>query len=146
MGSVIAEVLETKGREVHTTRPGTRLADAVAALDQHGVGALVVVGQARDVVGVLSERDVVRRLAAEGPAVLDRPVEDVMTAPVTTCAPEATIEELMVVMTQRRIRHLPVVVDGELVGIVSIGDVVKRRLDELRATADHLADYVAGSY
>lgn len=146
MPIAIAEVLEAKGREVHTTRPGTRLSDAVAALDQHRIGALVVVDGPGEVVGVLSERDVVHRLAAEGPAVLDRPVEDVMTAPVTTCAPTATIEELMVVMTERRFRHLPVVVDGQLVGIVSIGDVVKRRLDELRETADHLADYVTGSY
>jgi CBS domain-containing protein len=143
MSVPIARILDRKGREVATTTAATSLADAVAALDEHDIGALVVVEGER-VTGVVSERDVVRRLA--GGSIDGLVVGDVMTSPAFTCAPSATVDDLMATMTERRVRHLPVVEDDRLVGIVSIGDVVKWRIDELATQAEQLEGYVTGSY
>lgn len=144
-GTSIARVLASKGHEVTTIATTASLGDAVAVLRDRGVGALVV-SDGDDVIGMVSERDVVRHLADDGAAALERRVGDVMTSPVTTCTPTATTDQLMATMTEGRFRHLPVVDDGRLVGIVSIGDVVKWRLDELRSEAAALTDYVSGSY
>ncbi|MFA9430999.1 CBS domain-containing protein [Egicoccus sp. AB-alg2] len=142
----IATILERKGNDVQTARPDDTVADVTAALREYGIGALVVVGADGEVVGIVSERDVVRHLAAVGGQVLTLRVSDVMTSPVHTCTPASTTDELMEQMTERRIRHLPVCDGGRLVGIVSIGDVVKWRFEELRDQTRQLEDYVAGSY
>jgi CBS domain-containing protein len=140
----IERVLADKGADVLTTTADTTVGEAVRRMSDRNVGAVVVLaGDA--LVGILSERDVVRRLASE-PRVLDLEVGEVMTSPVTTCGPDTTIDELMRVMTDGRFRHVPVVDDGGLVGIVSIGDVVKRRLDELETETKQLTEYVSGSY
>ena len=137
------DILEGKGRDVATVTPDTSVRDAVAALARHNVGALVVSPDGREVVGIMSERDVVRRLATDGAAVLDKPVEAIMKRDVMTCAPTTSTDELMETMTQGRFRHVPVVEDG-LVGIVSIGDVVKVRIDQLAHEREQLTGYIAG--
>lgn len=144
-GTSIARILASKGHDVATTGRDAALREVVAALRERRVGALVV-ADGDDVVGIVSERDVVRALAEDGPDALDQRVEQVMTSPVTTCTPASTTDELMALMTDGRFRHLPVVDEGRLVGIVSIGDVVKWRLDELRTQAEALSGYVSGSY
>lgn len=144
-GTSIARVLSSKGHEVATIGVDATLADAVAQLRERGIGALVV-ADGDQVLGMLTERDVVRHLADGGAAALDLRARQVMTSPVTTCTSADTTDQLMAVMTEGRFRHLPVVDDGRLVGIVSIGDVVKWRLEELRTEAAALSGYVAGSY
>jgi CBS domain-containing protein len=116
--------------------------DAADQLRLRGVGALVVSADGRRVDGIVSERDLVRRLAERGALMLSEPVSAVMTAAVRTCTPDDHVDELMRVMTEHRMRHLPVVVDGVLSGIVSIGDVVKWRVTELEDEARHLHDYI----
>lgn len=145
MATSIARILASKGHQVATTTVDAAIADAVAQLRDHDVGALIVVDD-DEVLGILSERDVVRLMATDGAGGLGRSVGQVMTSPVTTCAPSSTTDELMAVMTEGRFRHLPVVDGTTLVGVVSIGDIVKWRLDELRAEADALTEYVAGGY
>lgn len=135
------DILDRKGHEVATVTPGTAVRDAVAELARHNVGALVVSPDGSEVVGIMSERDVVRRLATDGAAVLDRPVEAIMKRDVMTCQPGTTTDDLMGTMTEGRFRHVPVVQDG-LVGIVSIGDVVKVRIDELATEREQLAGYI----
>ncbi len=138
----IEEVLAEKRRpEVVTIGPEARVAEVVASLAEHGIGALVVSTGDDAVDGIVSERDVVRRLAAD-PEVLGLRVRDVMTAAVETCEPTSSLDEVMAIMTERRIRHLPVLSDGRLVGIVSIGDVVKHKLAELQFERDQLDHYV----
>lgn len=141
----VAVILNRKGADVATIAPEATLADAVRALAEHNVGALVVSRDGRRVDGVVSERDIVRRLATSGAGSLDLAVADAMTADVTTCSRDATVDQLMATMTERRIRHIPVVQDGQLVGIVSIGDVVKSRMDELETETEVLHEYVTGS-
>ena len=138
----IADVIRRKGGEVATIEPGRTVAELIARLAEHKVGALVVSSDGSTVEGIVSERDVVRRLHRDGPSVLSSQVGQIMTATVRTCAPEASVEDLMRVMTEHRFRHVPVVVDGALAGIVSIGDVVKHRIDELQAERDQLTAYI----
>lgn len=141
----IAEVIRRKGADVVTVTPETGVADLVALLAKHKIGALVVSPDGgTSVVGIVSERDVVRRLHTDGAAVLQRTVAEIMTVEVQTCVPEDELETLARRMTDLRVRHLPVVVDGHLEAIVSIGDVVKNRLDELQAERDQLVGYVHG--
>lgn len=137
-------VLTHKGREVHTVQPGVSLSEAARALAEHDVGALVVSGDGRGVEGIVSERDIVRVLGRDGGADLGQLVADVMQAEVVTCTPDTTVDELMAMMTEGRFRHVPVLSDGALVGIVSIGDVVRARLDELEVQTDALERYVTG--
>ncbi|MEU7528334.1 CBS domain-containing protein [Saccharothrix sp. NPDC042600] len=137
----IADVLRTKGSAVATVGTRATVAELVAALAEHNVGAMVVVGP-DGIAGIVSERDVVRRLHDRGPALLDSPVEDIMTPEVFTCSPKDSVESLSVLMTERRIRHVPVVADGRLVGIVSIGDVVKSRISQLEEDQDQLTAYI----
>lgn len=141
----VGEILEQKGTDVVTIGPDATLNDALAKLAEHGIGALVVSSDGRGAEGVLSERDVVRALARSGPQVLEQPVSSAMTTSVSTCGRDATSDEVMATMTSSRFRHMPVVEDGAMVGIVSIGDVVKSRIDELELRADNLEDYVTGS-
>jgi len=141
----VAVILARKGTEVVTIRPDATLADAAASLGERDVGALVVSGDGRSVQGVLSERDIVRCLAESGAGALGRTVGEVMTAEVHTCERDTTADELMALMTTRRIRHVPVLEDDRLAGIVSIGDVVKSRIDELETQTEALQGYVTGS-
>lgn len=141
----IAEVIRRKGADVITVAPDAGVADLVALLGEKRIGALVVSSDGgATVAGIVSERDVVARLASEGPAVLERTVADIMTVEVETCGPDDELESLARRMTDLRVRHLPVVVDGRLTAIVSIGDVVKNRLDELQDERDQLVTYVQG--
>ncbi len=138
----VSRVLRTKGSDVATVPAGTSVREALAQLVERRIGALVVSADGVRVEGVLSERDVAHGLHEMGGALLDRPVSAVMTTPVHTCVPTADIRELAELMTAQRVRHVPVLADGALAGIVSIGDVVKARLDELEAERKALVDYI----
>jgi len=140
----VETILRDKGDWVATIRPDATIAEAVEMLNQERVGALVVSDDGGEIAGVLSERDIVRALGRVGEDLLSRPVDEIMTRNVITCEPGDTVGELMSEMTNRRIRHLPVVVEGRLRGIVSIGDVVKNRLDEVEFEASSLRSFIAG--
>jgi CBS domain-containing protein len=142
----VSSILKAKGTHVETTRPDTTLFSVVWALKTKGIGALVVSEDGATPLGVVSERDIVRGLTEHGPQLLGLPVSRVMTSPVITCAPEDTVTALMARMTRRRIRHLPVLEGGRLRGIVSIGDVVKHRLDELELEANVLREALMTSH
>ena len=139
---LVAEILKDKGDAVYHIRPDARLGDACGELNRLGVGALIVCDQDR-VVGVVSERDVVRAVARDGAAALDRPVSDIMTADVVFAAPSESVAILMGRMTDRRIRHLPVLREGRLAGVISIGDVVKCQIAEATHEAESLRTYIA---
>lgn len=138
----IADVLRTKGSAVATIDQDVPVSELLRALAEHNVGAIVVVG-AGGVAGIVSERDVVRRLHERGADLLSSPVSEIMTTEVFTCSPADTVDSLTVVMTERRFRHVPVLSDGQLVGIVSIGDVVKSRIGQLEQSQDQLQAYIA---
>jgi CBS domain-containing protein len=139
----VRSILERKGTDVATIAGSASLADAAARLRDLGVGALVVSPDGATIVGIVSERDVVRAAATHGASALGRTVESVMSTEVTTCQPTDVVPRLMELMTEHRIRHLPVVDDaGSLCGIISIGDVVKTRLSELEDENRALADYL----
>ncbi|MDQ2757230.1 MAG: CBS domain-containing protein [Actinomycetota bacterium] len=138
----ISDVLRSKGDGVVTIRPDDSVAHLLAVLDDHGIGAVVVSDDGRQVGGIVSERDVVRHLHRIGADVLKGPVSAIMTSEVTTCEADDDVEALARTMTERRIRHLPVVVDGHLLAIVSIGDVVKMRIDALQSERDQLVGYI----
>jgi CBS domain-containing protein len=139
----IAQILKSKGRAVATARPDCALAEIIARLAQKKIGAIVVVGDNGEVVGILSERDVIRRLAERGEAALKEPASQSMTAAVTSCQESSTLDELMELMTQGRFRHVPVIEDGALVGIVSIGDIVKHHIAEVEMEVTAMRDYFA---
>jgi CBS domain-containing protein len=140
---LIEHILATKGRDVITVRRGDPVAEVVAVLQANRIGAVVVSDDGgRTVSGIVSERDIVNALADDGADALALTVEQVMTADVFTCGPSASLHDLMETMTERRIRHIPVVADGVLVGVVSIGDVVKHRVGELSQEARTLHEYV----
>ena len=141
----INDVLRAKGTQVVTVTPDTTVRRLLAVLAEHGIGAVVVSGDGRSVGGIASERDIVRALAQRGAAVMSEPVTAIFTAEVRTVTPETPLEEVMRLMTELRVRHAPVVVDGALAGIVSIGDVVKNRIDELETERTALTDYITGS-
>lgn len=141
----VGSILDRKGHDVFTLDPGATVLDAVCQLREHNIGALVISRTGLDIVGIVSERDVVRRLADDGSDCLGRTVSEIMTRPVTTCERDATADDLMSLMTAGRIRHVPVVQDGNMIGLVSIRDVVKSYTDELEVKTEALADYVTGS-
>ena len=141
----VSVILERKGNNVVTIRPDAMLLAAAEAMSKNNIGALVVSSDGQSVEGVVSERDLVRDLARLGTGAVKRTVADVMSVDVTTCRPDATVDELMTTMTRHRIRHVPILADGALAGIVSIGDVVKLRLDELEVEKDSLQQYVTGA-
>lgn len=137
----IAEILRNKGSAVCTVPPETTICELIGDFARYNIGAMVVVAD-EAVVGIITERDVVRRLHDHGPSILAAPARDLMTTDVATCLPSDTVDSLAETMTARRVRHLPVVVDGRLLGIVSIGDVVKSRIDELQDERDQLESYI----
>lgn len=138
----ISDVVRAKGSEVVTVRPDHTVSELLGLLAEHGIGAVVVSEDGTTVHGIVSERDVVRHLHTTGAEVLANPVSSIMTSDVATSAPEQGVRELAQMMTDRRIRHVPVVVDGKLTAIVSIGDLVKQRIDELQTERDQLVDYI----
>jgi CBS domain-containing protein len=141
----VETILSTKGRAVTTIRPGETVGAAVEALVSRNIGALVASEDGESVGGIISERDIIHALARHGTDLLSLTVAEVMTRPVVTCDPDDGIAELMSEMTNRRIRHLPVLRDGRLCGIVSIGDLVKNRLDEIEYEAKSLRSFIAGA-
>ena len=138
----VSEVLRGKGDEVVTIAPETTVRELVQTLRQHNIGAIVVSTSENPVAGIVSERDVVRAIA-NGVEVLDSPVSAIMTSKVRTATLDDTVHDLMRLMTEHRFRHVPVVVDDRLHGIVSIGDVVKSRIGELEFERDQLESYVS---
>jgi len=139
----VKAILEAKGRAVLTLAPDQTLSEAVRVLADNRVGALVITNGDRKIVGILSERDIVRCIAKEGAAALDSSVRAAMTPKVKICNENHTINEVMAIMTQGRFRHLPVERDGLLDGIISIGDVVKRRIEDAEREAEDMKQYIA---
>ena len=137
----INDVLRGKSGGVITISPDATVRDLLSLLARHNVGALIVSGDGNAVEGIVSERDIVRRLN-ENEAILDGPVRTIMTTQVHTCEPESSVDALMALMTEQRVRHVPVVSGGRLTGIISIGDVVKSRMAELEFERDQLDNYV----
>jgi CBS domain-containing protein len=137
----IADILRSKGPAVATVTRTTTVAALLADLAVHDIGSMVVI-DADGVVGIVSERDVVRRLHQYGPDLLRRPVADVMNALVVTCCPDDRVDDLAILMTNNRVRHVPVLDNGRLAGIVSIGDVVKSRMEEMMAERQQLQAYI----
>jgi CBS domain-containing protein len=138
----VRAILDLKGRDVTTIVPDKTLGDAASLLSQHKIGALVVTGADRRVTGILSERDIVKAVSAGGAAALEEKIAARMTREVVTCGPHDTMAELMGRMTAGRFRHVPVVENGRLVGIISIGDVVKHRLAEMERESSELRNYI----
>jgi CBS domain-containing protein len=139
----ISEILRRKGGEVATIEPDATVRRLLALLAEHNIGAVVVSTDGTTIEGIASERDVVRRLNDRGAGLLDEPVSSIMTATVRTCKPGDNVEDLRATMTEHRIRHVPVVRDGKLAGIVSIGDVVKSAIAELETEREQLVDYIS---
>jgi CBS domain-containing protein len=141
----VETILRNKGNWIATIRPDATIADAVNMLHRERIGAIVVSEDGNSVDGILSERDIVIALAEQAADLLSRTVGEIMTRDVVTCEPGDTVGELMAEMTNRRVRHLPVVADGRLCGIVSIGDLVKNRLDEVEFEAQSLRSFIASA-
>ena len=141
----VETILRNKGRNVITVRPDAKVGAAVALLRRHGIGALVVSGDGTAIDGILSERDVVHALADQGDRTLGLEVAQLMSRRVVTCKLGDTVADLMALMTERRIRHLPVVERGKLTGMISIGDVVKNRLDEVESEATSMREFIASA-
>lgn len=139
----INDVLRNKGsHEVFTMRPDVLVAELVQVLAEQRIGAMVVSADGTTVLGIVSERDIVQGLAKYGPGVLEQPISALMTADVVTCKPDQSVHVLLAVMTERRFRHVPVVEVEAMTGLVSIGDLVKARIDELAAERDQLEAYI----
>jgi CBS domain-containing protein len=139
----IADLLRHKGSDVATASPGLSVSGLLEDLARHNIGAMVVVDDTGTLVGIVSERDVVRRLTERGADLLHAPVSEIMTSKVVTCGPNEALNSLAAIMTERRIRHMPVVEDGRLIGIVSIGDVVKSRIEQLESHSEQLESYIS---
>ncbi|MBO0902341.1 CBS domain-containing protein [Jiella sonneratiae] len=139
----VAHILKGKGSEVVTLRPEVTLSEVVQVLAEKRIGAIVLVDDGGRVAGIVSERDVVRVLARSGPVVLEKPIGEAMTVKVKTCTTMTPIEEVLTTMTHGRFRHLPVVEDGRLAGIISIGDVVKMKIEEAEREAREMREYIA---
>jgi len=138
----VKAIVSRKGSDVLTIEPTVTLAAAVKLLAERRIGAVVITGADRQVIGILSERDIVRALAERGAAALDDQIGQVMTRKVMTCTPDQTVASLMERMTQGKFRHLPVIEDGRLAGIVSIGDIVKHRLEEMEHESSAMREYI----
>jgi CBS domain-containing protein len=141
---LVQDILKTKGTEIHSISPEKSIFEAARQLTDCRIGSVVVLNGAA-LVGILSERDIVRAISAQGAACLDQQVSALMTKSVVTCTRTQTISDVMEMMSNGRFRHVPVVDGGAVVGVISIGDVVKHRLDETQEEVRHLAAYVAGS-
>jgi CBS domain-containing protein len=138
----ISEVIRRKGRDVVTIRSAQPVGDLLTLLAERGIGAVVVSDDGETVAGIVSERDIVRHLKLDGAAVVSLPVAAIMSRDVQTCTLEDDLEALARQMTEHRVRHVPVIVEDRLYAIVSIGDIVKHRIDELQAERDHLVGYI----
>ena len=141
----VAAILKQKGRAVTTAGPNSTLMEVAGRLAAKRIGAIVIVAARGEVCGIVSERDIIRALAAHGPGCVSQPVSQVMTKQVVTCQEADTLDELMAMMTARRFRHLPVVADNALVGIISIGDVVKHHVAEVEMEATAMREYITHS-
>jgi len=141
----VAAILRQKGRAVTTASPQATLLEIANKLAAKRIGAIVVVGAGGEVAGIVSERDIIRVIGSRGPECLSRPVGESMTRQVITCQEDDTLDELMRLMTEGRFRHLPVVTDGALVGIISIGDVVKHHVAEVEMEASAMREYITHS-
>ena len=139
----VEQILQSKGTEVFAVRPEDSIAEAVSVLNDKNIGAVVVRDLSGKVIGMLSERDVVRRLGRHGADAMGMRVKDCMTGDPFTCSPEDSVEDLMAMMTRKRIRHLPVTAGGRVIGVVSIGDVVKRKIEEAEQEAAALKEYIS---
>jgi len=141
----VAAILRHKGRAVTTARPTTTLLEVADKLAAKRIGAILIVGTRGEIAGIVSERDIIRALSVRGPDCLTEPVSETMTKHVVTCEETDTLDELMAMMTARRFRHLPVMADGALVGIISIGDVVKHHVSEVEMEATAMREYIRHS-
>jgi CBS domain-containing protein len=137
----VRSILDSKGHQIQSVEPSVKLSDAIKLLSERKIGALLVMSQGR-IEGILSERDIVRVLGDRGASVLEEPVSAAMTRKVVTCRQSDTVSGLMEMMTLGKFRHLPVVEDGKVVGLISIGDVVKRRVQEYELEQEALRDYI----
>lgn len=135
---------QKKAHRIITVSPDTLVSDAVETMKDEHIGALMVMDDDGALAGIISERDIVRALPEHAGATLGLSVGKLMTSPVVTCGPDAHVDDIMQTMTARHFRHMPVLEDGQLIGMISIGDVVKSRLDELETESTHLQNYIAG--
>jgi CBS domain-containing protein len=138
----VRAILDTKGHHVESVQPGAKLSTAVKILAEKKIGAVLVLNVAERIEGILSERDIVRVLGERGAAVLDEPISNVMTRKVVSCRQSDTVAAIMEMMTLGKFRHLPVVEDGSVVGLISIGDIVKWRVQEYEREQEALRDYI----
>jgi CBS domain-containing protein len=141
----VKQMLEEKGHQVWTVSPEATVYDALKIMAEKGIGALIVVENDR-VVGIISERDYARKVVLKGKSSLETPVQEIMTSQVYGVSPESTAEECMALMTEKRIRHLPVMKEKKLTGVISIGDVVKSIISSQKITIEHLQNYIMGKY
>ncbi|MDF1610016.1 CBS domain-containing protein [Hoeflea sp. YIM 152468] len=140
----VKQILDEKGRNVVTVNPSMGTGEAIRFLADNKIGAVIVLGTGGKIAGILSERDIVRALAAKGADALTKPISSIMTAKVTTCGESHSVNQVMELMTNGRFRHLPVEEGGKLVGIISIGDVVRRRIEDVEREAEEIKAYIAG--
>ncbi|BDA84922.1 inosine-5-monophosphate dehydrogenase [Aureimonas sp. SA4125] len=141
----VRKILEEKGRDVFTMDPDATLVEAAKAMAQKRIGAIVLLDEAGDLAGVLSERDIVRVVGTRGADCLGERIASVMTVEVVTCSEDTTVNEVMEIMTRGRFRHLPVIQAGKLTGMVSIGDIVKRRIEDAEREAEEMRSYISTS-
>ena len=140
----VSEILSRKGRAIITVPIDASIKDVVHELAEHNIGAIVVVSADMEVCGIVSERDIVRQLRDSGSAALENPLSSCMTSNVVSCDEDETIDDVLAKMTEGRFRHLPVIVDGELRGLISIGDVVKRKIEQAERDAADMKRYITG--
>jgi CBS domain-containing protein len=138
----VSDILRSKGNAVETVQPDATVRQLLAVLAEHNIGASIVSEDGETIVGIVSERDVVRQMHQRGAGLLEARVDSIMTADVRTTAPEELLDDLRATMTEHRIRHVPVVQEGRLAGLVSIGDVVKSTISELETEREHLVGYI----
>lgn len=140
----VAHILQSKGSDVISVSPKAAIMEVADVLAKNKIGAVLVMEAGGKVAGIISERDVVRALAQKGDKLASSKVSDFMTRELITCQPDATIDQIMSLMTEGRVRHLPVLDDGKLCGMISIGDIVKRRIAEVEFEAEEMKRYIAG--
>ncbi len=140
---LVSDILHEKGSTIYTTTEETSLLDAIKKLNQHNIGSLLVL-EGEELKGIVTERDVLHAVDSDAERLNEMKVGDIMTTDLVTCETDANLDKIMVLMTEKRIRHLPVVNEGKLLGLISIGDVVKGRLREITAEAQDLKDYIRG--
>ncbi len=142
---LIATILKQKGSTIYSVAPGDSVQKIVDTLDQYRIGSVLVIDELGHLAGIVSERDVVRAMAGNVSAVVKKTAADIMTARVRTCSPSDSESEIMGLMTEHRIRHLPVMVNGKIAGMISIGDIVKHRIETMEAEAEHMKSYIASA-